>query len=125
MSLSSPTSVPKNSDRKIVIANEVKQYRLIALRLPRTLRVLAMTGRIERLRSLSLFLGLWFVESNGLGSWEGAQRMGRRKLIWGGKPEERGISKGLCLCSSQRRSEPAPVTVRLIGRIVSASFELQ
>ncbi len=48
---------PKNSDRKVVIANEVKQSRIIALRLPRTLQVLAMTGRIEWLRSLSLFLG--------------------------------------------------------------------
>jgi hypothetical protein len=48
---------PKSSDRKVVIANEVKQSRLIALRLPRTLRVLAMTGRIEWLQSLSLFRG--------------------------------------------------------------------
>ena len=37
----------KNSDRKVVIANEVKQSRIIALRLPRALRALAMTGRIE------------------------------------------------------------------------------
>jgi hypothetical protein len=42
---------------KVVIANEVKQSRIVALRLPRALRVLAMTGRIKRLRSLSLFLG--------------------------------------------------------------------
>jgi len=32
---------------KVVIANEVKQSRIVALRLPRTLRVLAMTQGIE------------------------------------------------------------------------------
>ena len=46
---------PRNSGRKVVIANEVKQSRrlprlrlatTLRVGLPRTLRVLAMTGRI-------------------------------------------------------------------------------